>query len=171
MLETEFDAMQKNTLNFLAVISCGLVMTLCSVSTAIAANESFSVTMFLKRPLLITEVNSLSFPDTNIGSSVSVVTEPEDAMATTFLATGIANAAVTGSIVENSITLVTGGSSVSEQILVDQFTTGGDMSSKGNAVFSSLGILKNLRIGATANIRAENVAGAYSGTATFRLIY
>ncbi len=58
-----------------------------------------------------------------------------------------------------------------EQILVNGFTTGGDLDGSGNATFDVTGNLSDLRIGGVANVESEDVAGQYTGTATFRIVY
>ncbi len=139
--------------------------------SAIAADESFNVTMTLQSSLVITETNALSFINTTVGTAATIITSPADALAATFSAQGLPAASVTGSIVENSIIMSTGGGSANEQIVVNSFSTGGDMNASGIATLDSGGQTANLRVGATANVLAANVPGNYAGAATFRLLY
>ncbi len=149
-----------------------LGLSLVGVFTnAHATDEPFNVSMTLLAPLTITELTALSFVDTNAGSATTVVTAPSDALAASFSATGTPLDSATGSVVEASITMTTGGGGATEQIVVDTFTTGGDMDAAGATTFDAAGNIADLRVGGTANIDATDVAGIYSGTATFRLIY
>ncbi len=160
--------MKKSTFNKIAALSLSLGL----VSAANATDESFNIGITLIAPIVITETNALSFVETTAGSDQTVVTAPADGIAAQFTATGEASRAVTGSVVESSVTLTTGaGLTTPEQMTVDTFTTGGDMSGAGAATFSVGGALSDLRIGATANVLTEDVPGTYAGSATFRLVY
>ncbi len=141
------------------------------IGSSHATDEGFDVSMNLQSAITITETNALSFVDTTVGRDQTIVTAPDDALAAKFNASGNASTVVTGSVVETSITMITGGGTAEEQIEVDNFATGGDMSDEGVATFTTAGNLNNLRIGGTANVLAGNIAGTYAGTATFRLIY
>lgn len=151
-----------------AVVALGIGIA----GSAKATDEVFNVTMSLVAPIVITETQALSFSNAGAGSASTVVTAPTDGTAAIFTATGEASTAVTGSVVEASIEMTTGdGVGTTKRITVDTFTTGGDMDVAGSATFDGAGDLTNLRIGATANVQAEDIAGAYTGTATFRLVY
>ncbi len=136
-----------------------------------AADEPFNVGMKLQTPVVITEVNGLSFVDTTTGSNTTVVTAPGDTLAATFIVRGSPNTPVTGSVVESSIVMTTGTGGNNEQITVDNFTLGGGLNKKGVAILRPSGSLQNIRVGASAHVKSNNVAGAYLGTATFRLLY
>ena len=154
------------------IATTAIVTGLTVGGSVLATDEAFNVTMSLITPIVITETQALSFANTSQGSAATVVTAPTDGTAAIFSATGAASTAVTGSVVEASITMTTGdGVGTTKQITVDTFATGGDMDGAGAATFDGTGNLSNLRIGATANVEAEDIAGAYSGTATFRLVY
>jgi hypothetical protein len=161
--------MNKSTFNKIAALSLSLGL----VSAANATDESFNIGITLIAPIVITETNALSFVETTAGSDQTVTTAPGDGIAATFTATGEANRAVTGSVVESSVVLTTGaGVTTAEQMTVDTFTTGGtDMSGAGAATFDGSGDLSDLRVGATANVLTEDVPGVYAGSATFRLVY
>ena len=144
----------------------------CIINSAFANDETLNVGMTLYTPFSITENQGLTFADTTIGAKVKVTTTPADTSAAIFFATGEPNRTVIGSIVENRIFMTTGdGNRGRKRIRVNKFKTGGDMNATGIATFNNLGQLNNLRIGATAHVKANNIAGAYSGTATFRLLY
>jgi hypothetical protein len=160
--------MNKSTFNKIAALS----LTLGLVSAANATDESFNIGITLIAPIVITETNALSFVETTAGSDQTVITAPGDGIAATFTATGEASRAVTGSVVESSVVLTTGaGVTTPEQMTIDTFTTGGDMSGAGATSFDGSGDLSDLRIGATANVLTEDVPGVYAGSATFRLVY
>lgn len=149
-----------------------LVMGIGVGGNAVATDEAFNVSMSLIAPIVITETQALSFASAGAGSGSTVVTAATDGTAAIFTATGEASTAVTGSVVDANITMTTGdGVGTTKQITVDTFTTGGDMDGSGSATFDGSGDLTNLRIGATANVEAEDIAGSYSGTTTFRLVY
>ena len=153
-------------------IAASATLALGLIGNAAATDETFNVGMTLLAPIVITETQSLTFADTISGSASDVTTAASDSSAATFTATGEANRAVTGSVVESSIVMTTGdGADATKQITVDTFTTGGDMSVAGAATFDGSGELNDLRIGGTAHVEADDIAGSYSGTATFRLIY
>ena len=137
-----------------------------------ATDEGFSSSMTLLAPIVITETSALTFANAVSGSVSTITSAAASANAAQFTATGEASTAVTGSIVEASITMITGdGIGTTKQIVVDTFTTGGDMDGAGASTFSVGGALSDLRVGASANVLAEDIAGAYTGTATFRLVY
>jgi len=141
-------------------------------SRAFAMDESFTVSLNILAPIVLTESQSLSFSNTLAGSDSDVVILPSSSDAAKFSATGDANYAATGSIVENSITLTTGeGVDSTEQIVIDSFVLGGNMNGAGNMTFDSEGSATDLAVGGTAHILAEDIIGSYSGAATFRLVY
>jgi hypothetical protein len=151
----------------LAVISATLY------SIAHATDQGFSVGLQLNAPIVVSESSPLTFPNAVVsGQNEVITTAPSSSIAAQFTATGEASALVTAGVVESQITMITGdGQSPDEQIIVDNFTRGGDMDVNGNATFSSAGQLNNLRVGASANIQAEDGPGNYSGSATFRMVY
>lgn len=137
-----------------------------------AATKSFNVGISLITPIKMTLQSPLNFPSTTAGNSATVTTDPADTGSVHFVATGEPNAAITGTILENQVTLTTSDGLGSEkQITVDNFVTGGDMNESGLATFDENGALDNLRIGATAHIDADNIPGSYSTTATYRVVY
>lgn len=153
-------------------ITAAATLALGLAQAANATDEAFQASMTLVAPIVITETQALSFADTIAGSTSDVATAAADASAAIFTATGEANRAVTGSVVEASIEMTTGdGVGTTKRITVDTFSTGGSMDAAGAATFDATGNLTDLRIGGTAHVQAEDIAGAYAGTATFRLVY
>lgn len=151
-----------------AVLAAGLFLA----TPAKATDLGFNLGMTLLTPIAVVNSQGLTFPATTAGAPATVVVAPADATAAVFTATGEPSTPVTGSVVEASITMTTGtGLTTPEQMTVDTFTTGGDMNAAGAATFDGAGALNNLRIGASANVLAEDLPGVWSGTATFRLIY
>ncbi len=148
-----------------------LVFMLVNMRFLYAADEPFNVTIELQSPIVLSEINGLSFVSTPTGMNTDVVTAPRDALAATFSVRGNPNTAVTGSVVESSITMTTGAGGINEQIVVDNFTTGGGLNRIGKGTLRASGSLKDIRVGGTAHVKANNVAGSYIGTATFRLLY
>lgn len=149
---------------------------LAATSFAGAANatvdETFNATLNLLSPITLDTVRDLDFEATLANQNVDVTTVSADPKAAVFSAKGSANWQVTGTVVENSIEMITGdGSDQTKRITVDSFTYGGDMDSAGLAVFDGSGNLNDLRVGATAHVQSDDIAGRYVGQATFRLTY
>ena len=137
-----------------------------------SVDETFNATLNLLSPITLDTVKDLSFAPTLANQNIDVVTSPSDSAAAVFSASGSANWEVTGEVVENSINMITGdGSGSTKQIQVDDFQYGGDMDSSGVARFNGSGELSNLKVGATAHVQSDDIAGDYSGQATFRLTY
>ena len=139
--------------------------------TVMATDEPFNATMTLLAPIVITETQGLTFPTVAAGSTTPQTVAPAAAAAAIFTATGSASTGVTASVVESSIEMVTGdGVGTTKRITVDNFVLGGNVTG-GTGTFDGSGNLADMRVGATANPQSDDIAGAYSGTATFRLIY
>ena len=134
-------------------------------------DATFSVSMRLLSPITVATELVLIFPPILSGTQTNVTVNPADSNAALFTAIGSPDALVVGGIVESGIVMITGSGSANEQIAVDSFVTGGDMNGAGIASFSETGVLDDLRIGATAHIKIDTLPGAYSGNATFRLLY
>ena len=124
--------------------------------------------------IAITEIQSLSFNTMLTGTAVSVVTAPTDANAAIFDATGEANQLVTVSIVENSVKMDNGGTGAANKISIASWTFGGSLSDVGGsgvANFNALGVISNMRVGATAVVESKDNAGLYQTSVTMRLVY
>ena len=141
----------------------GLVcfLSLVLTSNANATDESFDATITLLAPIVITETQALSFPDTIAGAITDVTVAPADGTAALFTATGEASASIARSIVEASIDMTDGSTNIS----VDTFVL------SGAVAFDGTGNINDFRIGATAHVEAADAAGAYTGSATFRVVY
>ncbi len=134
-----------------------------------AVDELFDVSLKLLTPITITETQALDFGETVAGSASTLVVAAADANAAVFTASGEAAETASVQIVEANITLTTDdGSDTTKQITVDNFSLGGDVSG-GSMTFS--GGADDIRVGATANVEAEDIAGDYSGTATLQVVY
>ena len=134
---------------------------LLGVTNLTATDESFNVTMTLFAGITITETQALLFPSQQALTVGTYTVLTGDAGAATFTATGNPSANFTRSVVEASINMTNGGSTIP----VNAFTVAGptafDVS--GNAV--------GLKVGATATVDATDIAGSYTGAATYRIIY
>ncbi|MBL4865315.1 MAG: DUF4402 domain-containing protein [Pseudomonadales bacterium] len=120
----------------------------------------------------MTQNKDLTFDEIIAGTTQSITTSPEDNNAVSFSAGGEPNSAVTASVVENSVILISGlGEDSTTKITMDSFTMGGDLTVAGNGVFNSNGLLADLRVGATVHIEGEDQPGDYSAIATFRVVY
>ncbi len=156
------------------ITKCALIAALSAAALQANAytDESFTATLNLLSPIQITEIKGLEFEDTLANQTIQVITSASDTKAATFSATGSPGWEVQGEVVESTINMVTGDGSTSSKVIeVGSFTYGGDMDSNGMAAFNSNGELSNLRVGGTAYVEAEDEAGSYEGTATFRLTY
>lgn len=142
-----------------------LILVLCLLGiSALASDKSFDVTMKLLKPIAITKVQDLLFPDTTLtGSAFTVVVATGDSGAASFTATGGKSRSIAKSIVETSIDMSASG--VTGKIAVDTFTLAGP------TAFDSSGNITGLKVGATAHVLADSEDGDYSGTATLRVVY
>ena len=130
-------------------------------ATAMATDQSFNATMKLFKPITITKVQDLLFPDTTItGSAFTVTVLPADSGAATFNAVGGNNRTLTRSVVESSINMTSGAMTMA----VDTFAV------TGPTAFTS-GAANGFKVGATAHVTALDLDGDYSGAATFRVVY
>lgn len=137
-----------------------------------ADQKKFHVGLTLLSPISLTLKSSLSFPSISAGKDTTVVTQADSNDAVIFSASGEANTYITGSVVEDFVVMTTGeGKNGSERIIVDSFSTGGDLNETGTGMFDNNGELNDLRIGATAHVQANDIPGYYSSSATFRLTY
>ncbi|GEM_PF-5743793 len=138
---------------------------------AYTSDAPFNVSIRLLSPITVTTDLSLTFPPILSGTQTDLTVNPSDTNAAVFIAVGSPDMQVVGGIVESSIVMIAGSGSANERIPVDSFVTGGDMDTAGTASFSKSGTLDDLRVGATAHIKNNTLPGAYSGNATFRLLY
>ncbi|MBL4865119.1 MAG: DUF4402 domain-containing protein [Pseudomonadales bacterium] len=150
-----------------------IVILVALSSSASAADNNFNASMrIISSVLSITEQQPLQFVDAIAGKNTTIVTRPADVNAAVFSVTGIPGAAVTAGIVEKRIVMTTGdGSTAAQKIVVKGFKKGGSLNKRGRAEIGANGTLNNMRIGARTNVNANNVAGDYAGTATFRVVY
>ncbi len=164
--------MKLNTLIKTTALSAVVAASFGAALNVQAADETFQATIKLLQPITITEVASLRFPEQIAGSAATVLVRPEDSGAAVFDATGEADRAVTASVLEASIEMITDdGIGAQKRITVDQFAMGGSVDPLGGGAFDAAGTLNNIRVGGTANVNADNIPGDYVGTATFRLVY
>lgn len=151
-----------------AVIAFGLV------SSAQAQDETFQATLKLLTPISITNSQALDFGEAIAGTNQTLTVGAADGSAAVFSAQGDSSKTATASVVETSITMTTGdGVGTTKQIVVDNFTLGGGGISGADQVdfIAGSGNVSDIRVGGTANVEADDIAGDYAGTATFRVIY
>ena len=133
-------------------------------ATVYATDQSFNATLKLFKPITITKVQDLLFPNTTLtGSAFTVVVLTGDSGAATFNAQGGKSRNITRSVVESSINMSAPG--VVGTIAVDTFGIAGP------TAFDGSGHANGLKVGATAHVLAASEDGDYSGTATFRVVY
>jgi hypothetical protein len=133
-------------------------------STVMATDQSFNITLKLFKPITITKVQDLLFPDATItGSPINLVVNTGDSGAATFNAQGGNSRSITRSVVESSINMSAPG--VAGNIAVDTWVL------SGPTAFDGSGNANGIKVGATAHILAGSLDGNYTGTATFRVVY
>ena len=133
-------------------------------ATAMAANQSFNISLKLFKPITITKVQDLLFPDTTLtGSAFNITVATTDSGAASFNAQGGKNRSITRSVVESSINMSAPG--VATNIAVDTFSL------SGPTAFDASGDANGLKVGAVAHVLALSEDGDYTGTATLRVIY
>lgn len=142
-----------------------IMISLLMISgTAMATDQSFSVSLKLFQPITITKVQDLLFPDTTLtGSAFNLTVLPADSGAAAFNAQGGKNRNITKSVVESSINMSASG--VTGNIAVDTFVL------TGPTAFDGSGNANGIKVGATAHVLAASQDGNYSGTATLRVVY
>lgn len=134
-----------------------VVLIFCVLVYLISA-ESYAAVSVVK-------VKDLYFGDQVVGVAKTVVVAPTDSGAASFNATGMTpGRTVTCSI--RSISAFTNGSGgANNKITLNAFTINGCTS-----VVPATGNINGIGVGATATITAAKLQGAYTGTATFRLV-
>ncbi len=141
-----------------------LISALTMSAGVYATDQSFNATLKLYKPITISKVQDLAFPDTTLtGSAIDIVVAPGDSGAATFNAEGGKNRNITKSVVESSIDMSAPG--VTGKIAVDNFIL------TGATAFDGSGNANGLKVGATAHVLADSEDGDYSGTATYRVVY
>ena len=131
-------------------------------NSAMATDAPFAVSMKLLKPIVISEVRSLSFPNTNTGISTSLIVGSSDEKAAEFNLVGSANTNIISAIVESSISISAPG--VSNPVLVDNFTV------KAPLALNDQG-KGTIGVGGTAHVTQDSEDGNYIGSATLRVIY
>ncbi|MEI6093084.1 MAG: DUF4402 domain-containing protein [bacterium] len=145
-------------------ISTLLGLGLLLASNVHATDQSFNLTLKLYKPITITKIQDLLFPDTTLtGSAFDITVATTGSGAATFNAQGGKNRNITKSIVESSINMSAPG--VTGSIAVNTFAI------SGPTAFDSSGNANGLKVGAVAHVLAASEDGNYTGTATFRVVY
>ena len=141
-----------------------MMFALTLSASAMATDQSFNVSLKLFKPITITKVQDLLFPNTTLtGAAFSVVVLPADSGAANFNAQGGKSRNITRSVVESSINMSAPGSV--GNIAVDTFVL------SGPTAFDASGNANGIKVGATAHILAASEDGDYTGTATLRVVY
>lgn len=140
------------------------IMMMLVGATAMATDQSFNISLKLFKPITITKVQDLLFPDTTLtGSAFNITVATTDSGAASFNAQGGKNRSITRSVVESSINMSAPG--VATSIAVDTFSL------SGPTAFDASGDANGLKVGAVAHVLALSEDGDYTGTATLRVIY
>jgi Domain of unknown function (DUF4402) len=147
-------------MNKIFVMLCMLMVS----ASAMATDQSFNANLKLFKPITISKVQDLLFPDTTLtGSAFNIVVLPADSGAANFTSQGGKNRSITKSIVQSSINMSASG--VVGTIAVGTFVL------SGPTAFDASGNITGIKVGATANVLAASEDGNYTGTATLRVVY
>ena len=120
----------------------------------------------LSAAITVTLVRNLDFGYQILGLAKSVIVAPTDSGAASFNASGLTvGRTTTCSVTSSSITLSNGGSGTTNQITVNAFKISGC-----TTPVPSGGQILGIGVGATAVINTNDLAGDYTGTATFRIV-
>jgi len=145
--------------NLLIMIS---LLAVSGEAMATTTDKAFNITLNLFQAITITKAQDLLFPEQVItGSSFDVTVATGDTGAASFSAVGTANRSITRSVVESSIGMSNGTSTIA----VDTFTFAGPTS------FNGSGNATGLKVGGTAHILNTSTEGNYSGSGTYRVVY
>jgi len=110
-------------------------------------------------------VKNLDFGYQILGLAKSVIVAPTDSGAASFNASGLTvGRTTTCTVTQSSITMSNGGSGATNQITVNAFRLSGCTTPVPPG-----GQILGIGVGATAVISANDLAGDYTGTATFRI--
>ena len=131
-------------------------------SAANATDAPFTISLKLLKPIAISEVKSLAFPNTATGVSQNLVVASNDDNAAKFDLVGSANANIISSVVENAIVISAAGSS--KPVVVNGFTV------KAPLALNSQG-KGSIGVGGTVHIGEDSEDGDYLGAATLRVVY
>jgi hypothetical protein len=145
------------------IILLSIALSMLFTVNTFAADESFDATITILPAVSITEVKGLTFGDvlsTNASQTVTIDGDNVDTRAAHFTVTGHTVQA-NFSVLEASIVMTFGGGA---DITVNAFTI-----SQASAILS--GADTDVYVGGTATINADQVAGTYTGAATFQAIY
>lgn len=120
----------------------------------------------------LTQLKGLTFGSAIAGFRQKLIVNPNADGAAVFEAQGTPQAWVTIYVVEDQILLTTPTNpNNASEIVVKRFKRGGNLRRKWRARFDRSGRVTNLRVGATAVIKAGYESGEYRGQATMRIVY
>ena len=159
--------------NKLAKIAASVVLGLGVVAGANALDETFQASLQLVTPLSIAEDQAMDFGESYVGNSTPIAATDGNGAYASFTVNGDLTKTATASVSETSIEMLTdGGVGSTKRITVDGFSVGVGSSIGGNQLnFSGDGEVADVRVYASANQAAEDIAGSYTGTATFQVVY
>ncbi|PCI44094.1 MAG: hypothetical protein COB51_10670 [Moraxellaceae bacterium] len=122
--------------------------------------------------IAITEQQALNFGPIIAYITQDIVIAAADSDAAVFDISGDAYAQISIEVTNNRINMVTGsGNGSSRKILVNQWSYGGAVDTNGLGTLDQFGSLANIRVGATAAVKASNIPGPYSASGTVRITY
>ena len=128
--------------------------------------QKFTTFITILPQINILEIKGLTPPPQPAGSNLDLLIPANSSYAANFNLSGSADSSFNVSIIPSSIIIKTGnGNASNKKITVTNFTHYGPTS------FDSNGNANGLKIGATFQIRTEDIVGLYSGSVTLRIIY
>ena len=143
-----------------------IFICLLTFSVTYAVDQTFNITIVIRKPISITVERNFNFGIyEQKKTDFTVTVAPEDEGSAVFKLVGSKNSSVSYTVTEESVQLSNG----TDTLKVGGFkVTGGNTTGNGNI---TEGELKNIGVGATAYIAANQPDTAYYGNATFRAIY
>ncbi len=129
----------------------------------------FNASITILKPAKISEVNDFTFSFINKNKGKNKVTVlPSDTEALKLKITGYPEKEVMVFIIEKNNKDL---SKINSEIILKDFTFGGNISPSGKAVFNKKGFLSNVNIGATAIIPESFKKGLFKKNITLQVLY
>lgn len=159
--------------NKFAKIAASVVLGLGVVAGANALDEEFQATLTLYTPLSIVEDQAMDFGESAVGLGDPILATDANNGYASFTVNGDVTRIATASVAETTIDMTTGdGIGSTKRIPVSGFSVGvGVFGGTNQLDFVGDGQVADVRVYASADQDAEDIAGVYTGTANFRVVY
>ena len=159
--------------NPIVKVAASVVLGLGVVAGANALDETFQASLQLVTPLSIQEDQAMNFGESYVGSASAIAANDANGYYASFTVNGDLTKTATASVAEASIEMTTGdGADSTKKITIDSFSVHvGTIAGSNQLDFSGDGQVADIRVYGTANQEANDIAGTYTGSATFQVIY